>query len=95
MKQLIYVHKFGPVIGGIGSGVMRVTYSLLGGGRSYIDQIQMTVVVEAVANGADYLVLPFRLLLRPRGRNLYALRKPNSLFLPVVSAALSECSDAP
>jgi hypothetical protein len=78
MKLLIYAVIFGPLMDGIGTCTTPVTQGFSEGARSCVDFIEVTVGTEASASEVDDPILPFRFILRPRGRSLHALREPIS-----------------
>jgi hypothetical protein len=94
MKLLVYADVFGPLMNGMGTGTTPLTQGPSEGARSFDDLIKVTVGTKVSASGVDDPILPFRFILRPRGRGVHALREPISHSPPSMSVALLRRSGA-
>jgi glycosyltransferase involved in cell wall biosynthesis len=95
MKLLIYAHAFAPMIGGIETYTMLLAQGLSQTNRSGAYSFEVTVVTQAIANGMKDSVLPFRVVRRPRVKQLARLVREtdvvhiaNPAFLPMLFAWL-------
>lgn len=93
MKLLIYTHAFAPMIGGIETYTMLLAQGLCQATPSGADSFEVTVVTQAVANGMDDSILPFRVVRRPGVAQLACLvwetdvvHIANPAFLPMLFA---------